>query len=71
MFSKKIFPVFLAPLLITLGLWFLTDAIATYLLGIRGFSSFFIADPAVGQINKQILRETMVAFLIHFLHWSQ
>ena len=52
MLAKRIFPVFLAQLLITLGLWFLTDAIATYLLGIRGFSSFFIADPAVGQINK-------------------
>ena len=66
MLQKKIFPAFLAPLLITLGLWFLADATVTYSLGIRGFSSFLIADRTVGHINKPNFSGRFGGFLDSF-----
>jgi hypothetical protein len=52
MTRKKFFIAFLVPMLITLGLCFLPDTISTYILDIRGVSSFLAADPTVGHINK-------------------
>ena len=49
---RKIFSLFLAPLLLTLLLWFLTDATVACGLGIIGFSSFLITDRTVGHTNK-------------------
>ena len=56
----------LTPLLITLVLWLLTDALATYSLGIRGFSSFLIADRTVGHINKPNFSGRFGGFLDSF-----
>jgi len=52
MTQKKFFMALLVSMAITLALWFLPDAITTYILDIRGVSSFLAADPTVGQINK-------------------
>jgi lysophospholipase L1-like esterase len=64
--QKKIFPLFVAPLLITLCLWLLIDAIVTYGLGIRGFSSFFSADRTVGHVNKSNFSGRYGGFLDSF-----
>jgi lysophospholipase L1-like esterase len=66
MFQKRILTVSLTPLLITLVLWFLTDAIATYSLGISGFSTFLIADRTVGHINKPNFSGRFGGFLDSF-----
>lgn len=66
MFQKKILTVSFTPLLITLVLWFLTDAIATYSFGIRGFSSFLIADRTAGHINKPNFSGRFGGFLDSF-----
>jgi lysophospholipase L1-like esterase len=63
---KKIFSLFLAPLLLTLLLWFLTDATVTYSLGIRGFSSFLITDRTVGHTNKPNFSGRFGGFLDSF-----
>ena len=52
MTQKKFFMAFLVPMLITLALWFLLDAISTYILDIRGVSSFLTADRTVGHVHK-------------------
>jgi lysophospholipase L1-like esterase len=62
---KKI-AVFLVPLLLAVFLWFLIDAIVTNVLGIRGFSSFLIADRTVGHINKPNFSGRFGGFLDSF-----
>ena len=66
MIQKNFFIVLLAPLLITLALWFLTDAIVTYILDIRGVSSFFVADRTVGHINNANFSGRFGGFLDSF-----
>lgn len=66
MIRKNFFMIFLAPVLITIALWFLTDAIVTYILGIRGVSSFFIADRTVGHVNKPNFSGRFGGFLDSF-----
>jgi lysophospholipase L1-like esterase len=63
---RKFFTTFLVPLLITLALWFLTDAIITSILGMRGESSFFTADRTVGQVNKPNFSGKFGGFLDSF-----
>jgi hypothetical protein len=53
-------------LLLTLLLWFLTDATVTYSLGIRGFSSFLITDRTVGDTNKPNFSGRFGGFLDSF-----
>jgi lysophospholipase L1-like esterase len=66
MIRKKSLTVFLIPLLTTLVLLFLTDAILTNFLGIRGESSFFTADRTVGHVNKPNFSGKFGGFLDSF-----
>jgi hypothetical protein len=66
MTQKKFFMAFLVPMLITLALWFLLDAISTYILGIRGVSSFLTADRTVGHLHKANFSGKFGGFLDSF-----
>lgn len=66
MIGKKFFMAFLAPLLITLALCVVTDAIITSILDIRGVSSFFTADRTVGPVNKPNFSGRFGGFLDSF-----
>lgn len=63
---KKFFGIFLAQVLITLVLWFLIDALVTYILGIRGVSLFYTADRTVGYVNKPNFAGKFGGFLDSF-----
>jgi lysophospholipase L1-like esterase len=65
MIRKKFFVTFL-PLLITLTLWVVTDAIITSILNIRGVSSFFTGNRMVGPVNKPNFSGRFGGFLDSF-----
>ena len=66
MIRKKFFMAFLVPMLITLALWFSSDAVSTYILDIRGVSSFLAADRTVGHVNKPNFSGKFGGFLDSF-----
>jgi hypothetical protein len=66
MAQKKFLMALLVPMLITLAVWFLPDAVSTYILDIRGVSSFLAADPTVGHINKPNFSGKLGGFLDSF-----
>src|SRR5262245_8559191 len=66
MTRKKFFVTFLVPMLIALVLWFLADALSTYILDIRGVSSFLAADRTVGHVNKPNFSGKLGGFLDSF-----
>src|SRR5262245_30540499 len=66
MIWKNMLVGFIGTLLVTLALWFLLDAIVTYLSGTRGFSMFFTVDSAVGHVNKPNFSGKFGGFLDSF-----
>ena len=63
MTQKKFLMALLVPMLMTLAVWFLPDAVSTYILNIRGVSSFLAADPTVGHINTPNFSGKLGGFL--------